>query len=380
MKRSDVIIIGGGIIGACCADALTQQGLSVTLLERNFAASGSSRACDGLILLWDKNPGPELALGKRSVYLWEELAPQLDPEIEFRKSGTVLVNETPAGLEDSAGMLAAVMKEGIAAEQLDAPRLKDLEPGLADDLAGGFYFPDDYQIDPRRATLAIMQKAADQGLELQTGEEVQELGRTGPTSGGWLVTTRSSTYAADSVVCAAGVWSGPLLQKIGVDLPIRPRKGHVLVVRSGLEALHHPVLEGGYEATVHADGEDLQIALVAEVTAAGTMLIGSSRQFVGFDTRVSWEVLEKLARHAARFIPGLSQAPLIRSYAGLRPWSPDHLPLIGPIDGLDGLFLAAGHEGAGICLAPATGELIAGWITGTQTHANGGAVKPGRFL
>ncbi|MGD2057368.1 MAG: FAD-dependent oxidoreductase [Anaerolineales bacterium] len=380
MKQSDVIIIGGGIIGACCADALTQRGLTATLLERRFAASGSSRACDGLILLWDKNPGPEMTLGKRSVSLWEKLAPQLDPGVEFRKSGTILINETPAGLDDSARMVADVSKEGVTAEPLDAPGLNDLEPGLASDLAGGFYFPDDYQIDPRRATLAILHKAVVQGLDLRTGEEVQSLRRAAPAEAGWEVVTQNSTYAADCVVCAAGVWSNSLLQKIGIEVPVRPRKGHILVVQSGLNALRHPVLEGGYEATVHAGGDGLQIALVAEVTAAGTMLIGSSRQFAGFDTSVSWEVLRGLARHATRFIPRLAQAPLIRSYAGLRPWSPDHLPLIGPVDGWEGLYLATGHEGAGICLAPATGELIAKWIAERQAPEIGGVVSPARFL
>jgi glycine/D-amino acid oxidase-like deaminating enzyme len=379
MISSDVIIIGGGLIGACCADALTEKGLGVILLERGFPASGSSRACDGLILLWDKNPGHEMALGKRSVFLWKELVDQLETDIEYRKSGTVLLNENQAGLESSYQLVEAVSAEGITAEPLDASGLNELEPGLARDLAGGAFFPDDYQVDPRLATLAVLHKAQIQGLNLRIGEEVQTMKPNGDALAGWEVGTPQNTYTADYVVCAAGVWSTGLLQKIGVEIPVRPRKGHILVVKSGAEALHHPVLEGGYEATVHAGSDELQIALVAEVTAAGTMLVGSSRQFVGFDTRVSWEVLRALARRATRFIPALGNASLIRSYAGLRPWSPDHLPLIGPVVGFDNLHLATGHEGAGICLAPVTGQLIADWLTESDQPAFSEAVTPARF-
>lgn len=379
MNHSDVIIIGAGLIGACCADALTSRGLDVTLLERRFPASGSSRACDGLILLWDKKHGPEMELGRRSVKLWEELVPQLDADVEFRKTGTVLVNEDPKGLESSLHLVDSVRAEGIHANALKPSELHELEPGLADDLAGGAYFPDDYQVDPRRATLSVLRKAQEQGLRLWNGEEVLDLKRAGGSQGGWQVITQRSTYRADRVICAAGVWSAEILKRIGVEIPVRPRKGHVLVIRAGRDALKHPVLEGGYEETVHAGEDELQTALVAEVTAAGTMLIGSSRQFAGFDTRVSWEVLQALAHRATRFIPGLARAPLIRSYAGLRPWSPDHLPLIGPVNEGADLYLATGHEGAGICLAPITGDLIARSIVGSPPPELSSAVAPSRF-
>jgi glycine/D-amino acid oxidase-like deaminating enzyme len=258
--------------------------------------------------------------------------------------------------------------------------LNELEPGLASDLAGGAYVPDDYQVDPRKATLAILRKAQAQGLKLHSGEEVLELERLKGREAGWQVVTQQETYAADRVVCTAGVWSPELMKMLAIDIPVRPRKGHILVIKAGCDALNHPVLEGGYEATVHAGGDELQIALVAEITAAGTMLVGSSRQFVGFDTRVSWDVIRALAQRAIRFIPSLARAPLIRSYSGLRPWSPDHLPLVGPVDELDGLYLATGHEGAGICLAPVSGEMIAEWILGSEVPKLSQAVTPLRFL
>lgn len=379
MKHQDVIIIGGGLIGACCADVLTGKGLETTLIERRFPASGSSRACDGLILLWDKNPGPELALGQASVGLWENLVPQLDGDVEFRQSGTVLVAEDENSLERSRQIVADIAAQGITATLLERRELQEIEPALAVDLAGGAIFPQDYQIDPRRATLSILRKAQRQGLQLVNGEQVIELRRHPGRSGGWEVATQKHLYAADFIVCAAGVWTTKLLHMLAIELPIRPRKGQILVIKAPRDLIRHPLLEGSYGDAVHAGTDDLQVALVAEMTPAGTMLVGSSRQFAGFNTRVSRDVLQALARRATRFIPDLGGAQWIRSYAGLRPWSPDHLPLIGPVAGFEGLYLATGHEGAGICLAPVTGELIGKWITEEISPSLADAISPGRF-
>jgi glycine/D-amino acid oxidase-like deaminating enzyme len=116
------------------------------------------------------------------------------------------------------------------------------------------------------------------------------------------------------------------------------------------------------------------------MTAGGTVLLGSSREFVGFDRSVSSAVVQAIAARAVRFLPRLAQASIIRSYAGLRPWSPDHLPLVGPAAGVPGLYLATGHEGAGIGLAPVTGQLIADWIINGKAPALAEPVRPDRFV
>jgi glycine/D-amino acid oxidase-like deaminating enzyme len=167
---------------------------------------------------------------------------------------------------------------------------------------------------------------------------------------------------------------------VGLDLPVRPRKGHVLVMSKVPGLIHHPLLEGGYVTTVQTSTEGLQTALAAELTASDTLLLGSSREFGGYDRTVSLDVIQAIAGRAVRFLPSLAGKGVIRSYAGLRPWSPDHLPLIGPASGVPGFYLATGHEGAGICLAPITGHLIAGWVTGsTERPPYREAVRPDRF-
>ena len=168
---------------------------------------------------------------------------------------------------------------------------------------------------------------------------------------------------------------------VGIETPIRPRKGHILVTARAPGLIRHPLLEGGYAATVQSDSEDLEVAFVAEMTASGTLLLGSSRQFVGHDRTVSLPVVRALADRAARFLPALGRngVKVIRSYAGLRPWSPDHRPLIGPVEAVPGFYLAAGHEGAGIGLAPVTGRLMADWIMRAELPPFAGEVRPDRF-
>jgi glycine/D-amino acid oxidase-like deaminating enzyme len=376
-ERADVVIIGGGIVGAACAYFMCRAGLQVHLLERNFPASGTSRACDSLILLWDKTPGPELALGQASAALWTELAGSLDFGFEYARHGTILVAEDEQTLAAGCARASDLAAAGVHSEILDRSRLLSLEPELAPDLAGGIFFPDDAQIDSRRATLALLLAAQQQGLMLQTRAEVTGIrrGANGRISG---VVTATGEIATERVVCAAGVCSGQIGRLVDFEVPVQPRQGQILVTAKVPNFIHHPLLEGGYVATVQSAAADLQVALVAELTASGTLLLGSSRRFSGFDRSTSPTVLQAIAARAVRFLPGLVRVSIIRSYAGLRPWSPDHLPLIGPTH-IPGFYLATGHEGAGIGLAPITGQLLTAWLTGGNLPFFAAQVHPGRF-
>jgi len=169
--KADVVVIGGGIVGAACAYYLCAAGLDVHLVERSFPASGTSRACDGLILLWDKS-GAEFEMGRASAALWVELAetlrdePQddaLEVDFEYARTGTVLLIESGEGMASARERVAAMEAAGVRAEVLDNTALRSLEPNLAPDLAGGALFPDDAQVDPRRATLARWRRPGGRG-------------------------------------------------------------------------------------------------------------------------------------------------------------------------------------------------------------------------
>ncbi len=376
---ADVVVIGGGIVGAACAYYLCGSGLDVHLVERHFPASGTSRACDGLILAWDKS-GPTLALAQTSAGLWAGLSETLDLDFEYARTGTIMLAESEEGLATVGEKVKAMHVAGIRGNVLDGPGLRSLERNLAPDLAGGAYFPDDAQIDPRRATAALLSAAQKQGLTLHSHAEVTAIHRArngeGKITG---VMTQAGEIATETIVCAAGAWSNQVARLVGIETPIRPRKGHILVTAKAPGLILHPLLEGGYVATVHSTSEDLEFAFVAEKTAGGTLLLGSSRQFVGFDRMVSPSVIQAIAARALRFLPSLADVKVIRSYAGLRPWSPDHLPLIGPVEAAPGFYLASGHEGAGIGLAPVTGRLIAECIVGANPPPIANEVQPGRF-
>jgi glycine/D-amino acid oxidase-like deaminating enzyme len=379
-ERADVVVIGGGIVGAACAYYLCQAGLSVHLVDRRFPASGTSRACDGLILLWDKMPGPELELGQASSRLWAELAQQLELDVEYARKGTVFLAEGEEGLAAGREKAASLEAVGVRAELLDAAGLRALEPHLAPDLPGGVFFPDDAQVDARRATAALLARAARKGLKVHAPAPVVGIERQNKGTGRVRrVITQKEEIDTESVVCACGVWSNEVTGLVGVALPTRPRKGHILVTAKAPGLVRHPLLEGGYAATVQSAAGDLQVALVAEPTAHGSILLGSSREFVGLDRSVSLPVAQAIAQRAVRFLPAIAKIQVIRTYAGLRPWSPDHNPLIGPCEAVPGFFLATGHEGAGIGLAPITGQLIAGWITGAALPDVAVHVRPDRF-
>jgi glycine/D-amino acid oxidase-like deaminating enzyme len=378
IETADVVIIGGGIIGAACGYYLSGTGLDVHLVERTFPGSGTSRACDGLILLWDKT-GAELELGQASVRLWEQLEESLDEDFGFERSGTILLAETEGQLQAGREKAALLRDAGQAAEVLLPKQLLTLEPELAPGLAGGVFFPDDLQVEPRRATLTLLAAAKRRGLQLHTGTEIVDIHREGNRSGStYTLTTNQGQFSAPTIVCAAGVWSNQIAAMVGVELPTRPRKGHILVTGKRPGLIRHPLLEGGYVTTVESDAQDLQIALVVEMTTSGTLLIGSSREFRGYDREVSLDVIQAIADRAKRFLPRLGKTPIIRSYAGLRPWSPDGLPLVGHAS-LPGFYLATGHEGAGICLAPVTGKLLADTVTGESFPPEAEGVSPKRF-
>jgi glycine/D-amino acid oxidase-like deaminating enzyme len=183
-----------------------------------------------------------------------------------------------------------------------------------------------------------------------------------------------STPAA---VVAAGPWSGELARLLGTEAPVRPRRGDILVTEPVHRLIRHKVYEADYVSTITGGGT--AFSTVVEGTDSGTVLIGSSRDFVGFDSSVQPAKMAELARRAIRLFPALSTVKALRTYHGFRPASPDSVPLIGPDPRIDGLFLATGHEGAGIGLAPVTAELITAQITGSVPPVDPTPYSPARF-
>lgn len=366
------IVIGAGIVGASCARSLAKLGVEVTVVERGAVASGTTASGEGNLLVSDKAPGPELAMALHATALWPSLVAELSeelglqfPHMEYEPKGGVVVATTEVGAAPLLEFAASQRVVGVQAEVLSAADALRLEPDLNPAITAAIFYPQDSQVQPLIAAEALLASAKLHGARILQNATV-----TGPVYGadGSLagITKDGGTLRADAVVVAAGPWSGEVAQTLGILLPVHPRRGVVLVTSRMRHRVFHKVYDADYIGAVASDDSALQTSSVVESTAAGTVLIGSSRERIGFDASMRTEVMAQIAAKALRLFPFLADHQIIRAYGGFRPFMPDHLPLIGPDHRLQGLWHATGHEGAGIGLAPVTGDLIAAMMTGTE--------------
>ncbi len=379
-----VLIIGAGIVGAACARALVRRGVDVTVLDRDAPASATSAAGEGNLLVSDKAPGAELDLARYSLQLWSSLSGELAAEtngaftsVEYQSKGGIVVARGDDEAEALARFADAQRGVGIDARALGVAEARSLEPELATSIAGAVHYPEDAQVQPVIATEALLASARAAGARVLANTTVTGAlrDRDGRLVG---VTTNGGHLEADAVLVTAGPWSGDVARALGGALDVGPRKGLLLVAARTHQRIWHKVYDASYVGAVQSNEHDLATSTVIESTASGTVLIGSSRQNVGFDGSIDVAVLGEIARKAIALMPFLAQATIIRAYGGFRPFSRDHLPVIGPDPDVAGLWYATGHEGAGIGLAPGTAELLAATMLGEPTAISLAPFAPGR--
>jgi glycine/D-amino acid oxidase-like deaminating enzyme len=378
------IVIGAGIIGAATARSLARRGIETTILERRAAVSGTSSAGEGNILVSDKAPGAELELARYSARLWPIVAAQLTdelsdrfPSIEFERKGGLVVATAADGASSLREFARRQRDAGVEARELTVEAAIDLEPELTRRLTAAVHYPEDAQVQPVVATEALLASARLSGVRVLTDEPV--IAGIRSASGGLVgVTTIRGDHHADVVIVAAGPWSGEVSAILGAPLPVLPRRGMVLVTTRMRQRIFHKVYDADYVGAVESGDAGLQTSSVVESTKSGTVLIGSSREQVGFDARLRVRVLEELAAKAMLLFPFLAEQSVMRTYGGFRPYMPDHLPVIGADERLPGLWHASGHEGAGIGLSLATAELLAALIDGAATEIDSTPFSPQR--
>ncbi|MFJ5994897.1 NAD(P)/FAD-dependent oxidoreductase [Streptomyces sp. NPDC092370] len=372
----DVVVVGAGVVGAAAALYAARAGLDTVVVDRGPVAGGTTGAGEGNLLVSDKEPGPELELALLSARLWADLAREgLGEVVEYEAKGGVVVAATErarAGLEELA---AAQRAAGVEAVPVPPDRLTDLEPYLTPGLAGGVHYPQDAQVMPALAAAHLLRASKARVL---TGWEVTGILR-GPGGAVRGVRTGRGDLHAPAVVNAAGTWGGEVAARAGVTLPVLPRRGFVLVTEPLPPRIRHKVYAADYVADVASDSAALQTSPVVEGTPAGPVLIGASRERVGFDRSPSLPALRALAAGATGLFPFLAGVRALRTYAGFRPYLPDHLPAIGADPRAPGLFHACGHEGAGIGLATGTGHLLAQVLTGRTPDLDLGPFRADRF-
>lgn len=376
-----IVVIGAGAIGAACALTLREAGAEVIVLDRVGIAGETSSRCEGNILVSDKEPGAEALLAIEANRAWRQLAERLDadrlpgqPATEFEPKGGIVV-AFPGNSDTLERFCASQLSIGIRSEILDQQALRAAEPHIADDIALGVHYPDDAQVQPSLATQAMMARARHLGADLRITEVIGAVVARGRVR---AVETTHGRIDADAVVNCAGPWAGETAALFGTTLDIRPRRGTILVTTVMPQRIFHKVYDADYVGAVGSADAALQTSTVIESTPSGTVLIGSSRERVGFSGDGLLAPLAEVAAKSTRVFPFLRDSMLLRTYFGFRPYAPDHLPAIGADSRIGGLFHAAGHEGAGIGLAPTTGTLIAHAILGTPAPLDPTPFLPSR--
>jgi glycine/D-amino acid oxidase-like deaminating enzyme len=337
-----VFVVGAGIVGAACAEVLAEGGCRVTVLEGGLAGAGATGAAMGHLVVMDDSEA-QFALSAYSRRLWTERAATLSPECEDSPCGTLWVaaeEEEMARVRDKAEFYSA---RGEAVDVLDAAALREAEPQLRPGLAGALRVSADRVVHPATATRFLLERARSLGATVRERTAVEGVGpRRVRVGGAWR--------EADLVVVAAAAASPQLVPA----LPIEPRRGHLVITDRYPGFLRHQVIELGYHSHAVA-GES--VAFNVQPRRTGQLLIGSSREFVGWDPTVNTSLRARMLRRAREYLPGISALHAVRTWVGFRPATPDGLPLIGEWE--PGLFIAAGHEGLGVTTALGTGQLVA---------------------
>ncbi|WP_368653526.1 NAD(P)/FAD-dependent oxidoreductase [Ornithinibacillus sp. 4-3] len=360
-NQAEVAIIGGGIVGCSIAYYVAKAGIDCMLIEKNDIASGTSSKCDGNITIVDKDPGFDSLMSLKSQELTVELKPDLRIPFEYRESGSILVCENDTEMEAAKDWVKIQTEAGLKFNLLDRSDIRQESPFFADDIPGGLECETDSLINPYLYCYSLIDHAKGNGLKLHTQSEVTSIKKDGD----FIIETTNGTFRAKKVVNASGVWAPFIGEMLGLDIPIIPRKGHILVGSRNEPVMMRNVMEFGYlmnkfgrERITDARTAEHGVALVFEPTESQNFLLGSSRQFVGYDGRIDINVVKTMAMRTLRFFPKMNDFNIIRTYTGFRPWTEDHLPIVSAVEEIPGFYIAAGHEGDGISLATVTGKLI----------------------
>jgi sarcosine oxidase subunit beta len=366
-QSADVVVIGAGVIGASIAFHLAGHGIRALLVEKGDPAAGSSGACDGLVFMQSKKPGLHLKLALASRERFAGLSETLGGPIEYTPGGGMLLIESEAELAAMRRFVAAQRESGLEVELIEGAEARRREPCLSEKVIAATFSPLDGQVNPYALTFAFLKAAREAGARVLTGAAVTAI----HTGAGRVraVTTTGGRISTPTVVNAAGALAAEVGRMAGLTVPILPRRGQILVTAAVPPLVRHGLISAQYVAAkfnpeLAAEGG---MGFSLEQAESGNILIGSTREFVGFDRRTTIEGIRTIARRIAPVIPALRQVPVIRTFGGLRPFTPDGLPILGPVAGIEGFVMAAGHEGDGIALAPITGALIADWIATGRT-------------
>jgi glycine/D-amino acid oxidase-like deaminating enzyme len=348
------IVVGAGIVGAACAEALARDGWDVRILEARRPAQGVTAAGMGHVLLLDDSEA-QLALTRLSRELWD--AREWPDDVERETCGTLWVAADDEELEHARAKALDWNARGLECDLLDAQALRAAEPSLRDGLAGALRVPGDSVVYPPTATAHLIECARAHGARLECGASVLRAGD------GWVLTDDGRRHAADAVVVAAGLATPRLVEPCPDGLVLRPKRGHLAITERAPGFLRHQLVELGYVKSAHG-GAATSVAFNAQPRRTGQVLLGSSRELDVDAGPVDAALLARMLARALEYLPGLSELSVVRVWTGLRPATDDNLPFLGPVPGAPRLWVAAGHEGVGIATSLGSARLVADGLAG----------------
>ena len=366
MAQPDVLIVGGGVIGSACARALALQGVKVQVVDDGREPGAATGASAGMLTPFAdvSQDDPMLALGIRGRDRYRELAPELKAEtgmdIQLWTGGIFHLAFTPTDVERLKADVAWQRQSGHTSDWLDVDELRQAAPGVSHDAWGALLAAEDGSLDPKALHDALRASAEMHGATFTRGEKVERVKIEGDRAVG--VRTATESISAGAVLIAAGCWSGRLR---GLPRPLS-----VEPVRGQMAAFDWPA------GLAHCIAFGLGVYALRRGNEA---LAGSTMEYAGFEPTVTDDAIQHIAQTAARLFPALAGKPVRRSWAGLRPGTPDGRPFIGKDPAVAGLWYAVGHGRNGVGLAAVTGDIIADLYAGHSVEHDLATTSPGRF-
>ena len=361
----NVIVIGAGVVGCAVAHELASRGARVRLLDMRDVGQGATRASAGVLCPHiEGHAAPLLALGTRSLDLYDEFIAHVSHDarrqVEYRRTGTVevaLTQDEAVRLHDVAVRHA---RGGVEHRYLDAAQLRELEPGLSSQVVGGLFVPAHGYVGVQVLTAALAAAAINRGASLETAARVRRVAASGTAV---RVDAADGTIEADVVVLAAGSWSGTIT--IGpAATPVRPVRGQLLHLRTP-----------GPLASRVIWGADCYLVPWRD----GSLLVGATVEDVGFDESATVAGVRDLLEYACELLPSAWTAGFEGVRVGLRPATPDEMPIIGASTVVPGVFYATGHYRNGVLLAPLTARLVADLVLDGRESPELALTRPARF-
>ena len=391
----DVVIVGGGVIGAACVFELASRGASVTLVERDHLAAHASGRNQGLWVLPDDDGNVPMARASLDAYRALVADAPLDVRLDDEPVGTVVAALNAKEAREAEALVERARRHGIAVDDISGPAdIRDTEPALTRNVAGAWLVHDGHRLDPGGLTVALALAAAARGAEIRHHLHARALAmREGSVRG---VVTDDGTIEATTTIVAAGPWSSALLEQAGVHLPIVGARGWLTRVAPREEHLldHLVVAAGPHAALRDVEGEHPRWPSAREVIAQGetpsvigsllhphrdghTITVGSTRQIWLTPEPPQEEIVARLLAIAVELVPAIADAAVMSSWWGVRPLTPDERPLIGAVR--EGLHVATGHGSEGVILGAGTARLVAAQLAGEDPPFDAALYDPFRF-